>query len=466
MNISQILFSIPLLILLRIRFSKIALKWVLLILNIFFLFLLQPSSPLISFSYWVPFFTINLITLIWILIDNNKPVSFIKEYLIIATAIILMTLIYPFIDQILHFNWTSPNINTILFVSLLCLLFILGSSLFPVRSKPYLAILLLLLIFIIIKQPQLSQKSSSILRAINNQNPLLAQSIDIQWIGYSYIAFRLIHIILDKKNSRLMDLEYIDLINYCLFFPSLTAGPIARFEYFKQEFLNENKEFWLDINTGSTRIVWGLFKKYFVADSLSIIAINERLAYQIHKPIWMWVAVFAYAGMIYFDFSGYTDIAIGIAQLLGVRLPENFDRPYVAENITLFWNKWHITLTQWFRAYFFNPLTRFLRTREIKYPAWVIILITQLSTMLLVGFWHGITWNFLIWGLWHGFGLFFHYLFTKSDFFLREISNKFPKNQVTKTFSIVVTFTYISIGWVWFALPDIKSALLVLKGLI
>ena len=123
---------------------------------------------------------------------------------------------------------------------------------------------------------------------------------------------------------------------------------------------------------------------------------------------WMWLFLYAYSFRIYFDFSGYTDIAIGMGRLLGVRLPENFAAPYLKSNIALFWNSWHMTLTQWFRSYVFNPLTRGLRSASTPPPMWLIILVTQASTMVLIGLWHGITWSFAAWGMWHALGLFIH----------------------------------------------------------
>ena len=118
--------------------------------------------------------------------------------------------------------------------------------------------------------------------------------------------------------------------------------------------------------------------------------------------------MYAYAFRIFLDFSGYTDIAIALGRLLGVRLPENFAAPYLKPNIALFWNSWHMSLTQWFRAYVFNPLARRLRSATAQIPDWLACLVTQLVTMLLIGLWHGITWSFALWGLWHGIGLFVH----------------------------------------------------------
>ena len=191
-----------------------------------------------------------------------------------------------------------------------------------------------------------------------------------------------------------------------------------------------------------------------IADTLAIIALNDALATQVRTTGWMWVVVYAYAFQIYFDFSGYTDIAIGIARLVGIKLPENFASPYTKPNLTQFWNNWHMTLTQWFRAYFFNPFNRWIRAYK-NTPAWMMILIGQLATMLLIGLWHGVTLNFILWGTWHGLGLFIQNRW--SDF----VRVRFPNLQQNALFQsalqfggVLLTFHFVALGWVFFALSE------------
>ena len=139
-----------------------------------------------------------------------------------------------------------------------------------------------------------------------------------------------------------------------------------------------------------------------MADLLAVISISDMLVPQVKGAGWMWLFLYAYSFQIYFDFSGYTDVAIGLGRLLGFRLPENFAAPYLKPNLTQFWNSWHMTLTQWFRSYFFNPLTRALRSGK-RLSIWIIIFVTQISTMILIGFWHGGTLNLYFVGrmAWH-----------------------------------------------------------------
>jgi alginate O-acetyltransferase complex protein AlgI len=202
-----------------------------------------------------------------------------------------------------------------------------------------------------------------------------------------------------------------------------------------------------------------LFKKFALADSLALISLNPQNAAQVVSTAWLWVLLFGYSLRIYLDFSGYTDIAIGLGNLMGFRLPENFDRPYLKTNLTAFWNSWHMTLALWFRAYLFNPLTRALRMRPEKLPPWLIILVGQTITMALIGLWHGVTWNFLIWGLWHGAGLFIHNRW--SDWMRPRsalIEARPALARILKFSGWMLTFLFVTLGWVWFALPDLPLA--------
>ena len=147
-----------------------------------------------------------------------------------------------------------------------------------------------------------------------------------------------------------------EFVSYVVFFPSLTAGPIDRAERFAKDYCNPAAPQVADLLAGGQRIITGVFKKFVIADTLAIVALNGVNAAQASSALWIWVLVYAYAFRIYFDFGGYTDIAIGLGRFLGIKLPENFDRPYLKPNLTLFWNSWHMTLAQWFRTYFFNPV--------------------------------------------------------------------------------------------------------------
>jgi alginate O-acetyltransferase complex protein AlgI len=371
----------------------------------------------------------------------------------LATLIDLSRYIFP--EPIVTATTPPQFIPYLLFVALLAT----GISLLAFLSRRFtwtltFVILLLITILLLLKSPTLSLQTSILLRTLANRPIENASFTDLRWLGFSYIAFRLLHVLRDKQMGRLPELSLPEFGTYVVFFPALAAGPIDRAERFSQDL---RKDFSLTQDESliaGQRLFLGLFKKFVVADTLAIIALNDALATQVRTTGWMWVVVYAYAFQIYFDFSGYTDIAIGIARLVGIRLPENFAAPYLKPNLTQFWNSWHMSLTQWFRSYFFNPFNRWMRGLK-NIPAWTMIFLGQVATMLLIGLWHGITLNFILWGLWHGIGLFLQNRW--SEFIRGRYSNagQSPRLQpLLQIGGILLTFHFVALGWVFFALSD------------
>jgi alginate O-acetyltransferase complex protein AlgI len=253
---------------------------------------------------------------------------------------------------------------------------------------------------------------------------------------------------------------------YILFFPAISAGPIDRIDHFLRELPEDQSSFEKDIIQGGRRLVIGLFKKFVVADTLSMIALGPENLSQIQSTGGAWILLYAFTLQIFFDFSGYTDMAIGLARFMNIGLPENFNKPYRRQNLTQFWNNWHMTLTKWIRSYFFYPLTRVLRSNG-NFSVFGVLLITQVSTMVLIGVWHGVSWGFVIWGLWHGIGLLVQNrwsTFFKSRFSTLELPSLLdPLPAGVGTF---LTFHYVALGWVWFVTPDLSQGWEVMKWLL
>jgi D-alanyl-lipoteichoic acid acyltransferase DltB (MBOAT superfamily) len=153
-------------------------------------------------------------------------------------------------------------------------------------------------------------------------------------------------------------------------------------------------------------------------------------------------------------------MAIGLGRLMGIRLPENFASPYLKPNLTVFWNSWHMTLTQWFRSYFFNPLTRALRSGKPPAPAVLTILVAQISTMVLIGLWHGVTAGFVLWGLWHGAGLFIQ---NRWSDYMKEHTPAWGQTDAGEAAlrfaGVFLTFHFVSLGWLFFSLSTPARAL-------
>jgi D-alanyl-lipoteichoic acid acyltransferase DltB (MBOAT superfamily) len=423
----------------------------------------QPALPVRGLDFWLPTATLAFTVLTWILTTPREQRSWKTNWqaAVILGVIVLGLGLTRYLGYSLPLTASHPpQVFQILIALLVVILISMLLTRIPTPGKAVYnaAFILIILLFIVLKVPILSELVSAGLRTLNHQSSHLASALDLRWLGFSYIAFRLLHTIRDRQNGRLPSVSLSEYAVYVIFFPALAAGPIDRIEHFVSDLRRPQL---LDANNlaeAGKRLILGLFKKFAIADALALIALNASNSRQVHLAGWGWVLLYGYAFQIYFDFSGYTDIAIGLGRLLGIVLPENFKSPYLKPNLTQFWNNWHMTLTQWFRAYFFNPVTRLLRTSRTQLSVPIIIFITQLMTMILIGLWHGVTWNFVLWGSWHGMGLFLHNRWselTKARF--ARLSSRWQK--MLNVGGTVLTFHFVTIGWVFFALPSVSSSI-------
>jgi len=424
------------------------------------IFWLQPATPIRFLDFWLPVLTLFVTIISWLMTAEPVQKKDRNNWLSAGIVLILVLLIASTRYLGLHELLTPsrpPNIVQVMFgLGFLSIITILLKR-FSHPTSAWLAggMIFLLLLFLILKVPQFAFWTSIGLREVVEQSTTSASALDIRWLGFSYVAFRLIHTLRDRQGGKLADVSLADYLNYIIFFPSFSAGPIDRLPRFVKDLQKPVIFLSPELGQAFYRLTIGIFKKFALADTLSLIALNTQNAAQIHSTGWSWILVYAYAFQIYFDFAGYTDIAIGLGQILGITLPENFNRPYHKSNLTQFWNNWHMTLTMWFRAYFFNPFTRSLRTRYRSLSVGWIVLITQMCTMLLIGLWHGVTWNFVLWGIWHGLGMFVQNRF--SDWMKPHqtaISERPRLQKALNVFNTLFTFHFVALGWIWFALPD------------
>jgi alginate O-acetyltransferase complex protein AlgI len=272
-------------------------------------------------------------------------------------------------------------------------------------------------------------------------------SRDGEWVGLSYLLFRLIHVIVDSPKLNAMRTD--ELAAYTLFPPALVAGPIHRAEQFMPQLDQPHHPAGQpELIDSLWRLGLGAGKKLVLANALGLYALTPAIASNpALPPVLLWLSLLAYTFMLYFDFSGYSDIAIGAAGLLGIRLPENFANPYAQSSITEFWQSWHITLSLWLRYYIFFPISRRLLRYTRSRHRTLVMATSHLTTMAVAGLWHGFGAGFLIWGLWHGTGLFIH-----AQWSARRGRNAWF---FAKPVGIAMTFLFVMIGWVFFALPDL-----------
>ena len=426
--------------------------------SVFFIYWLQPAQTISSLSFWLPTITLALSIFCWVLVAPPEIRVWGKTWP--AVLVIVGTILFVDLSQFLGSKIFSATPRLWIVVLALAAFFALTffTEKLPRRPILFSAVLWeIVLLFVFLKTPYFL---NSFLNSIFTPSE---EGVLFSWLGFSYVAFRLLHTLRDRQTERLPALTLAEYLNYVIFFPSFAAGPIDRAERFVLELRNPVALAEQDWVQAGTRFFIGLFKKFVIADALALVSFNDALAEQVRSPVWIWFLLYAYSLRIYFDFSGYTDIAIGLARILGIRLPENFAAPFLKPNLTQFWNSWHMTLTHWFRAYFFNPITRSLRTKQLPVP--LIIFTAQLSTMVVIGLWHGITWSFFFWGIWHGLGLFIQNRW--SEWIQSRMETPPPPHRqlVLNVIGMFLTFNFVSLGWLFFTLSSPLLALQVLMKL-
>jgi len=243
---------------------------------------------------------------------------------------------------------------------------------------------------------------------------------------------------------------------YVMFYPQLVAGPIERPQNMLHQF-HEKKEFsYNNAVSGLRLMLWGVFKKVVIADTLALVIDPVYNHPQSYSPLAILTVVFLFAYEIYCDFSGYTDIALGAARVMGFTLMANFDYPFRSKSITEFWRRWHISLSSWFYDYLFNPLATRLRS-----SGKAGIIFTLLITFFLSGLWHGAGWKFAIFGLIHGIAIVYEYLTRKQR---KKLFALLP-HALNNFISRILTLSYVILSWVFFRAINIPDALYILKQL-
>ena len=260
-------------------------------------------------------------------------------------------------------------------------------------------------------------------------------------IGISFFTFQSITYVIDTYRDNNKPMEKLhDYVLYIMMFPQLIAGPIVRYCDIEQEIRHRNYD-WGEALQGFYRFIIGLSKKILISDVIGI-QVDKMLAgdIAIMDSATAWITIIGYTMQLYFDFSGYSDMAIGLGKMMGFHFPENFNNPYNSSSITEFWRRWHITLGAFMRNYLYIPLggNRCSKPR-MYFNLWIVFLLS--------GFWHGANWNFLIWGAYHGMWLVLE----------RMGLNKFYE-KIGKIPSVIITFVIVVVGWVFFRIENFHDA--------
>lgn len=260
-------------------------------------------------------------------------------------------------------------------------------------------------------------------------------------LGISFYTFQLISYIVDVYKGKVTPQKNLVKFSlYLLMFPQLVAGPIVKYSDIEKQMdyrkININK-----FGQGVERFIIGLAKKVIIANNLGLIWNDIKLVNIESLSLFSaWIGIIAFTLQIYFDFSGYSDMAIGLGKMFGFDFLENFNYPYISKSITEFWRRWHISLGSWFKEYLYIPLGGNKRGKLIQLRNIIIVWITT-------GLWHGASWNFIIWGLYFGFILYFEKIF------LKKILEKLPK-VICNLYTMII----VIIGWVFFDSNNLRSA--------
>lgn len=285
---------------------------------------------------------------------------------------------------------------------------------------------------------------------ISNINSIFSSNISllniVLPIGISFYTFQIISYEVDVYRGKVKaSKNLIEFMTYVFLFPQLIAGPIVRYESVNKE-LKSRKVTFDDFSSGVNRFVIGLFKKVVIANNIGELC-NILVGSTEVSVLLYWVLGIGYMLQIYFDFSGYSDIAIGIGKMIGFKFPENFNYPYIADSVTNFWRRWHMTLSSWFKDYVYIPLGG-NRVSTLKHIRNIFIV------WMLTGLWHGASWNFIIWGLYFGVILIIE------KYFLNKVLEKLPK-----VIRIIYTSFVVMISFIIFSSNNLDSAFTIIKGL-
>lgn len=276
-------------------------------------------------------------------------------------------------------------------------------------------------------------------------------------VGISFYTFQIMSYVIDVyRKQKSAERHFGIFALYVSFFPQLVAGPIERSTRLLPQFYEKKNFDYIRVTDGLKLMVWGLFKKVVIADRLAILVNMVYGNPDDYTGLAFVIATLFFAWQIYCDFSGYSDMAIGAAQVLGFNLMDNFKRPYFAKNIIEFWQRWHISLSSWFKDYLYIPLggSRAGRLRSA---------LNVLATFLLSGLWHGANWTFVVWGLLHGL----YVLVSRTTLGARQWCadaiglSRLPR--LHHAVQIMLTFFLTSFAWIFFRAESIGSAFVILR---
>jgi len=355
------------------------------------------------------------------------------------------------VSSLFFYSWWNIVYLPIILLSML-FNYIIGKSLTNEKEHKKVSKKTLLIIGIIINLSLLAYFKysdffiSNLNLVVNTNIPLLHLVLPL---AISFFTFQQIAYLVDSYKKETKEYDFLNYALFVTFFPQLIAGPIVHHKEMMPQFANNKNKIinYNNIALGIFIFSIGLFKKVAIADTFAIWATNGFDHAQILTFFEAWATSLSYTFQLYFDFSGYTDMAIGAALLFNIKLPINFNSPYKATDIQDFWRRWHITLSRFLRDYIYIPLGgnrkgNFTTTKNL------------MATFILGGIWHGAGWTFIFWGFLHGAALIIHRIWSQLGFKLNLFLAWF------------ITFNFVNVAWVFFRAKEWEDAIKVIKGMI
>ena len=371
-------------------------------------------------------------------------------YFIIPKRFIKVKNIILLICSLIFYAWGEPKYISLMLLSIF-VSWIFGLLIEHFKDKKTLKRIIFSISIVTILSSLLYFKYTNFF--IRNLNIILKNDISLKNIalpiGISFYTFQILSYIIDLYRGKIkVQKNFFNLALYISFFPQLIAGPIVRYETIEKQLLKRNITL-ANVVNGLERFIIGLSKKTIIANYMAIICDTIFNSNQLteYNSLVLLLGIVTYTFQIYFDFSGYSDMAIGLGKIFGFEFQENFNYPYMAKSITDFWRRWHISLTTFFREYIYIPLGG----NRVSKKRWIINI---LIIWLLTGFWHGASWTFIAWGL------YYFVILILERTVLKNIITKIPK-----TIMHIVTIVIVMIGWTLFRATSLKWFLLIMGNL-
>ena len=356
------------------------------------------------------------------------------------------------IAGIFFYAWWNVYLSPIIIISII-INFYFGNLIKDNLQKNFKRKILIFSIFLNIFFLAIFKYTDFIIQNINYILNLNIHLLNLSFpLAMSFFTFQTIAYLVDCYDGNIKKNSFTQYSLFIIFFPQLIAGPIVKYNHMMPQF-NDEKNRLIDrqnLNLGLVLILIGLFKKIFLADNLAIFVDSGFSNHQNLEFFGSWLTSLCFTFQIYFDFSGYIDMAMGIALLFNIRLPVNFNSPYKATSIINFWQKWHITLSNFLTNYIFFPWVK-----SLKKVNFLKIMIVIFFVFVIAGIWHGPSWLFVIFGTLHGLGIIVNHLY-----------RKLFEYKINKYLACFLTFNYINLTFVFFRSENFDNSINILKGML